>query len=790
MKRAKVVAVVFCVLAAQAVKAELTPPQHVTIDVSALTSQEIELELALYDNSEVIGDSWVLIDNVVLGGVTQADFESGTLEGFDDSLNPGSVSAVPGSLDGTGSYVMRIDEDPVTFVTFTWQDYPGSDAQTLEFDLQMQASEVDGFFGLDEFVVNILDPDTLTPLLPQLGIGGILSLTAEELQTTAEVLVGPVDTIPPTVTCAATDTTVDADCAAEVPFSATITDDTCVEASSVTVQALATGVISDAINFTATQTSGTEVNVAGTVEVRDVLAPGATVEIWVNAIDCIGNTPPQPCTAVAAVSDSTPPMINCPGDITTEQGSRLCSEVETWLESTEATDNCDPDVDIVHDAPVCGFPYGETTTITWTATDDCGNQNQCSADITVEPMDRVDFTGKGSLVVFPNVEVRWALDGDEWQIAQETFLDLSNDYPASVAVQLYFFQGDPSLDATAQDRAHPGWNWVDNQIFLTANEPTYWAASSGLPKGVSPFTVLDPGDPPGRPVDPGDPQGERMLRGFVVAWAVNGGNEEIRWNHLKGDALLVRYEGFPAAWEYNAISAAVNACDVAQGEEPRDCVEFDENHVCCAAEVIPGRLDLDAFQYDIALDQLLLDFYSVGAPGLDETIVGVDLELTLLPGYLDMRQETEGPTISKAKFDIWNMNEVKFSNTERCVSCWDQELLSNYDPPNHFLWPNLQTDKGKARIDGMQSQLCPGSMDVPLFGVAAKMLTFDTGDFGMAGMTLPGLGTQKDGRILYDVQLVPPPELPAGGLAVPAGDTVGAAASLAPPADGLGTELP
>ncbi|MBU0719101.1 MAG: hypothetical protein KJ749_12695, partial [Planctomycetes bacterium] len=51
------------------------------------------------------------------------------------------------------------------------------------------------------------------------------------------------------------------------------------------------------------------------------------------------------------------------------------------------------------------------------------------------------------------------------------------------------------------ERAHAGWNWVDNQIELTANEPTYWSVLTGRPKNVSPFTILDPGDPPGR-LDP------------------------------------------------------------------------------------------------------------------------------------------------------------------------------------------------------------------------------------------------------------------------------------------------
>ena len=46
------------------------------------------------------------------------------------------------------------------------------------------------------------------------------------------------------------------------------------------------------------------------------------------------------------------------------------------------------------------------------------------------------------------------------------------------------------------------------------------------------------------------------------------------------------------------------------------------------------------------------------------------------------------------------MNETKFSNTERCITGWDQQLVSLYDPPNSFLRQYLHTDKGKARING------------------------------------------------------------------------------------------
>ena len=184
MKRAAACAVFALVQASAPVWADLSPPYHVSIDVSSLAFANFELELALYDNSDVLGDSWVFVDNVLLGGVPMADFESGTLDGFDGSLNtPGSVTVAGGSIDGAGTLLMRIDEDPIYLSTIAFRDFGGSAASILEFDLQMEASTTLGFWGLDEFVVNVLDPVWLDPLLPELPFGGILSLSAAGLQT-------------------------------------------------------------------------------------------------------------------------------------------------------------------------------------------------------------------------------------------------------------------------------------------------------------------------------------------------------------------------------------------------------------------------------------------------------------------------------------------------------------------------------------------------------------------------------------------------------------------------------
>ena len=177
------------------------------------------------------------------------------------------------------------------------------------------------------------------------------------------------------------------------------------------------------------------------------------------------------------------------------------------------------------------------------------------------------------------------------------------------------------------------------------------------------------------------------------------------------------------------------------------------------------------------------------------------------PAGADLRQDNDGPIVTKALTEIWNEAEVKFSETRRCICCWDEVLLSNFSRndgvPNHFLRNKLGTDKGKARIDGVASDDCVGQdicnpfeivaadtcdngcpegtteiIDVPgvgfvcgpdasevipqdaaLLGVAAKILHFNgSGDVGAtSGSHL--VGTDYERAIIYVDPMFGPGEL-------------------------------
>ena len=361
------------------------------------------------------------------------------------------------------------------------------------------------------------------------------------------------------------------------------------------------------------------------------------------------------------------------------------------------------------------------------------------------PHGRVDISHKGSLLVYPKIELKWNSAGLP---VQDTFVTILNDYPDDVFVHWYFVNGDEPLEAVVAgdppeliERAHPGWNWVNCSTVLTQNEPTYFSALTGS-GGCQPFTTLDTaGGVVGR-LDPEAADGSRVLRGFAIAYAVDRHGNEISWNHLSGSATVVSYAD-QAAWEYNAYAFQASA---ELGLWTNDA---------------PGEFLLDGGEYEVCFDKLLLDFYAVGSPAFSQgaTAVMLDTDLTLFPVMADLRQDNDGPLTTKAKFDIWNQNEDGFSGTTRCITCWDQTLLSNYELPNHFMMSTIHTDKGKARIDGIFSTVCPESVDAPLLGVAAKLLGFSGAASGRAfsGMNLVGQG-EEAGYFLADI-IEPPSTL-------------------------------
>ncbi|MGM0666029.1 MAG: gliding motility-associated C-terminal domain-containing protein [Bacteroidota bacterium] len=111
-----------------------------------------------------------------------------------------------------------------------------------------------------------------------------------------------------------------------------------------------------------------------------------------------GNTCPETITRIYSVSDAcgnsinvqhvitvddiTDPVIsNCPEDITVSADPVTCDATVSWTEPT-ATDNCSLAAFTASHTPGTTFAQG-TSTVTYTATDDCGNTTICTFDINV-----------------------------------------------------------------------------------------------------------------------------------------------------------------------------------------------------------------------------------------------------------------------------------------------------------------------------------------------------------------------------------------------------------------------
>jgi hypothetical protein len=528
---------------------------------------------------------------------------------------------------------------------------------------------------------------------------------ASDNTATCDQTIEVVDTTPPTInSCGLASGDVDGSCEFLAPFSATASDNCGIAAGDVQFNFIVTttNALAEVQGpLVLEQISPTSVRVSGVLRVSALTSCPAIVQMTVSVNDECGN-PAVNCTSNGEYRDLIPPELTCPADLELLRGPSVdCPmTVQEWLDSAIATDNCDPDVTITNNseevgAACCSFPCDGDNFVTFVATDDCGNADDCVANLYSDPN-------------------------------------------------------------------HPGWNNFDVQVALTSNQPSYWSALTGNPKGVVPFDSLDPGCLKGR-IDV-ECSGDRVMRGYIVAWAVNNVGQEIRWNHLSGETTVVNYaEG--AAWTYlpYTFQAIAGRTD---GE----------------ATGSPGVLNLNGAEFEPAYDLLLLDFYAVG---MDLNSGGpfalVDTDLTLLPVSVDLRQETDGPVTTKATFTVWNQNETKLTGMDRCITCWDERIVSQYGNPNHFLIGNLQTDKGRAQIDGLASGLCNVdanthdgrplgddpqdrvSTAAALLGVSAKQLEFAAmNKLEWAGTNIHGAGTQS-AVITADFQGQPPPEQTPGG---------------------------
>ena len=119
----------------------------------------------------------------------------------------------------------------------------------------------------------------------------------------------------------------------------------------------------------------------------DICSGGGSATITWIATDACGNSSTTTST-ITVTPDDTSPMMAAPANLTLP-----CTDLETttssissWLASVTASDACDPDVIVTNDYTAFNVDLctNSTTTVTWTAIDDCGNTTTVMADVIIE----------------------------------------------------------------------------------------------------------------------------------------------------------------------------------------------------------------------------------------------------------------------------------------------------------------------------------------------------------------------------------------------------------------------
>ncbi len=137
------------------------------------------------------------------------------------------------------------------------------------------------------------------------------------------------------------------------------------------------------------------------VTYADVFVPGECINegiiirTW-TATDACGNL--AVCAQTVTVTDSTPPDISCPADVTVE------CDASTDPANTGfaiASDACDPEVTVTYvDVTMPGeCPQAYTIVRTWYAADACGNQSSCTQHIDVQDTTPPTFNPGCQLVI-------------------------------------------------------------------------------------------------------------------------------------------------------------------------------------------------------------------------------------------------------------------------------------------------------------------------------------------------------------------------------------------------------
>lgn len=245
----------------------------------------------------------------------------------------------------------------------------------------------------------------------------------------------------------------------------------------------------------------------------------------------------------------------------------------------------------------------------------------------------------------------------------DTYIFIGNDATQPTYVKCYWMDQNQSIE--------------DFHFYLTANQPVAFSASEGS-------------------VDVGPAFSDNAV-GSLVCWAQDAQDQNpIKFNHLYGYAMIKGPDGNVF---YNAFAFGLPGT-------PPVYVE--------GSDTVNNLLN--GSTYDMCPKYLVTNFVTgFGTP----PIANVKPDLTLWPCRQDLRQDRI-PTCTKAKFDIWNEHEVKFTGAYQCFKCFFEGFLDQIGEPGYlssrgpgfggekFTGDTLRTETARMRVQGIASSVCDG----------------------------------------------------------------------------------
>lgn len=324
---------------------------------------------------------------------------------------------------------------------------------------------------------------------------------------------------------------------------------------------------------------------------------------------------------------------------------------------------------------------------------------------------------KGSMLIFPKVI---SYDGNV-----ETYFFIGNDNTVETYVKCYWMDDNQDVE--------------DFHFLITANQPIVFATNENQY----------------------GPMFGTNTQGSLVCWAQNAADSKPEvFNHLYGYAMI---DGTANVF-YNAYSLPITNL---------------KNNYMTRLSATEIQLNLYGTNAYAACPKYLITNF---APGDDDTtgvndLVGGAPDLTLWPCKQDLRQDRI-PTCTKAKFDIWNWNEVKFTGAYQCFKCFFEGFLEDIGNPASFIYKRGKgfgydkfdytklgsKDIARMRVQGVKSTVCDGNTGIPsesyicpsteatpLLGLMLYGTPLGNTIDPVAGYTMHGAGYDQTGFIKYDV---------------------------------------